>query len=473
MRVRPKPARARSLAVVAPEKTEAPSSKFAQYTTERYNRSVGVLAKQRGKIGTTMIALAAAISAVLLVITYLSHDPTPSVFVAGCRWIWMIPVPFFVVSFRGTPKGPADQPDAPGGRVLSSPSVIFQVTAIGKNTRALQETVGSVQHWVRNTPRLGFRFLLWVVVEPDGYRTDPAVYERMRRDGVEVFVVPEKYETPLGTRGKARALEFACERRRERGLSTSSVWVLPPGRGDVRRPGHPPGISEFVRDGQKLVGAGLIVYPIDWTGSPSHVQELTRTYDDFRVLDSLTMPGQSHSGVPRLPYPGPGGRGGRRGLGRARLRPGRGPDVRDRVRAKFGSVFGVLKGYAYEKGAFSLKDQLKQRRRWMHGVLFALSPRSQLPGEAEDHGLLLGPVMVLGAPVPGHPDRERRDPLRPAPPGDRGVHGIHLGLDGHGVRSRLPDARQVPSIGRPACSASPPTGSLARSSTCSPPGTRS
>ncbi len=104
VRVRPKPARARSLAVAAPEKTEAPSSKFAQYTTERYNRSVGVLAKQRGKIGTTMIALAAAISAVLLVITYLSHDPTPSVFVAGLPVIWMIPVPFFVVSFRGTQR---------------------------------------------------------------------------------------------------------------------------------------------------------------------------------------------------------------------------------------------------------------------------------------------------------------------------------------------------------------------------------
>ena len=96
---RPKPARS---AVAA--RPAAPAASFAQYTTERYNRSVGVLADRRTKIGGTMLVLAAAISAVLLVITYLSHDPTPPFFLAGLPVIWMIPVPFFVVSFRGTQR---------------------------------------------------------------------------------------------------------------------------------------------------------------------------------------------------------------------------------------------------------------------------------------------------------------------------------------------------------------------------------
>jgi cellulose synthase/poly-beta-1,6-N-acetylglucosamine synthase-like glycosyltransferase len=49
-----------------------------------------------------------------------------------------------------------------------------------------------------------------------------------------------------------------------------------------------------------------------------------------------------------------------------------------RVRARYGSVFGVLKGFAYEKGAFSLSDQLHQRRRWVHGVMFALFRSTEL-----------------------------------------------------------------------------------------------
>jgi hypothetical protein len=97
-----------TLPTLAPQAVVAPATAtvapFAEYTTEKYNRSVGVLANQRTKIGTTMLLLAAAISAVLLVITFLSHEPTPAAFVAGLPVIWMIPVPFFVVSFRGTQR---------------------------------------------------------------------------------------------------------------------------------------------------------------------------------------------------------------------------------------------------------------------------------------------------------------------------------------------------------------------------------
>jgi egghead protein (zeste-white 4 protein) len=50
-----------------------------------------------------------------------------------------------------------------------------------------------------------------------------------------------------------------------------------------------------------------------------------------------------------------------------------------RVRREFGSVFGLLKGFAYEKGAFSMRDQLRQRRRWVHGVLHALRHSPEVP----------------------------------------------------------------------------------------------
>jgi hypothetical protein len=103
--------------------------------------------------------------------------------------------------------------------------VIFQITAIGKNSRALQASARSVLYWVRNTPKLAFRHRVWVVVEPDGYAAAPALYDALQQEGAEVLVVPAGYATPLGTRGKARALQYAVERRQELGISQSSTWV--------------------------------------------------------------------------------------------------------------------------------------------------------------------------------------------------------------------------------------------------------
>jgi hypothetical protein len=104
VRQRPTAASAVTASAASLPNEASSSAPFAEYTTDRYNRSVGVLANQPKKIGATMIVLAAAISAVLMVITFLSHEPTPSAFLAGLPVIWMIPVPFFVVSFRGTQR---------------------------------------------------------------------------------------------------------------------------------------------------------------------------------------------------------------------------------------------------------------------------------------------------------------------------------------------------------------------------------
>jgi beta-1,4-mannosyltransferase len=259
------------------------------------------------------------------------------------------------------------------------PTVLFQVTAIGKNARALNDTVRSVLYWLRNTPKLGFRYLLWLVLEPEGFWTAPELYEDLRRAGVRVMVVPPEYATALGTRGKARALQFACDERGHLGLSDPSVWVYHQDEETCVGQDTLTGISEFVRDGRSLVGTGIILYPLDWLGSPSHVQELTRSYDDLRVLDSMTMPGNPTAGFHGSHF-----------VVRADVEDEVGWDSRGyapsedlvfeiRVRTRFGPVFGVLKGFAYEKGAFSLRDQLRQRRRWMHGVVHAVLHCRELP----------------------------------------------------------------------------------------------
>ncbi|MCI4327266.1 MAG: glycosyltransferase family 2 protein [Thermoplasmata archaeon] len=262
---------------------------------------------------------------------------------------------------------------------MRPPTVIFQVTAIGKNPRALAASVGSVLHWVRNTPRLTYRHLVWLVIEPDGYATAPDVYESLRRQGVRLLVVPKEYRTPLGTTGKARALQYACEVRRRLDLSSPSVWVYHQDEETCVGQDTLQGIAAFVRQRERFVGTGVILYPLDWSGSPSHVQELTRSYDDFRVLDSMTSPGNPTSGFHGSHF-----------LARADVEDTIGWDAEGyapaedllfeaRVRRELGSVFGLLKGFAYEKGAFTLKDQLKQRRRWMHGVMHAIRRSPEIP----------------------------------------------------------------------------------------------
>ncbi|MGP8075847.1 MAG: glycosyltransferase family 2 protein [Thermoplasmata archaeon] len=262
---------------------------------------------------------------------------------------------------------------------MRQPTVLFQVTAIGKNARALEATARSVLYWMRNTPRLGFRYLLWLVVEPEGYWSAPVVYDRLERSGARLLIVPALYRTSLGTTGKARALQYASDERARLGLSVPEVWVYHQDEETCVGEDTLRGISDFVLDGRTLVGAGIILYPIDWRGSPSHVQELTRSYDDLRVLDSMTMPGNPTAGFHGSHF-----------LVRADIEDSVGWDSRGyapsedlmfeiRVRARYGPVFGLLRGFAYEKGAFSLRDQLRQRRRWMHGVMFAVLHCHELP----------------------------------------------------------------------------------------------
>ncbi len=257
--------------------------------------------------------------------------------------------------------------------------MIFQITAIGRNVGALDETARSVLFWLRNTPRLQFRPLVWVIIEPEGYATAPDVYDALGRDGVRVMVVPRGYSTPLGARGKARALHFGTEARIELGLSNSATWVYHQDEETCVGEDTLLGVSQFIERGGHLVGSGVILYPIDWAGSPTHVQELTRSYDDFRVLDSMTEPGNPTAGFH-----------GSHILIRADAEDAAGWDATGyspaedlafeiRFRARFGSVFGVLNGFAYEKGAYSLEDQLRQRRRWVHGVLHALVRSRDLP----------------------------------------------------------------------------------------------
>jgi beta-1,4-mannosyltransferase len=262
---------------------------------------------------------------------------------------------------------------------MRPPTVLFQVTAIGRNPASLSVSVRSVLYWLRRTPRLTFRWRCWVVIEPEGYATDPAAFAALRREGAEIVVVPSWYRTSKDTRGKGRALQYAAERRHHLGLSGPQLWVYHQDEETCVGQDTLLGLSRFLVERRGLLGTGMILYPLDWTGSPSHVQELTRSFDDLRVLDSMVSPANPTSGFHGSHFVVRSDVEDRVGWDVGGYAPAEDLLFEMRLRAALGAVFGVLPGFAYEKGAQSIADQLKQRRRWMHGVLHALRVRPRLP----------------------------------------------------------------------------------------------
>lgn len=77
-------------------------STYGEFTANRYNRTIGDLKARRKKLAGYTIGFAALISVGLLILTAIAHEPTPPFWMAALPAVWMVPVPFFIASFRGT-----------------------------------------------------------------------------------------------------------------------------------------------------------------------------------------------------------------------------------------------------------------------------------------------------------------------------------------------------------------------------------
>jgi hypothetical protein len=89
---------------------------YGAFTVARYNETVREVRSRRPRLFGTTLLLAAAISALLVTLAYFAHEAMPVWWLAGLPLVWMIPVPFFVVSFVGTHRilsaGPLELPEA-------------------------------------------------------------------------------------------------------------------------------------------------------------------------------------------------------------------------------------------------------------------------------------------------------------------------------------------------------------------------
>lgn len=84
--------------------TGFPAASYQDYTSDRYDRTVGGLRARRRRILGWTLGLAVGISAALEVLNVLAREPMPALWLAVLPVVWLIPVPFFVLSFRGTQR---------------------------------------------------------------------------------------------------------------------------------------------------------------------------------------------------------------------------------------------------------------------------------------------------------------------------------------------------------------------------------
>jgi beta-1,4-mannosyltransferase len=375
MRIHARPAGSDPAAApFAPAAFERParSGRFEDYTAERYHAALQRLARIR--LGYAVLLAVMVLAAGLI---FVGVRPAASPLGADLSWLtvaWLLPVPILAFStyvyfswysverFRLDPR--------PKPTLSARPVVVFQITSTGVNVETVLNTARSALYWTRQHPELRYESRVWLVVEGWGYGPNHERLDVLKAEGVEILVVPVDYKTAKGTTRKGRALQYATERRRELGVALSRLWTYH--HDDETAIGEDTvlGLDEFVGEHYEhpAVGCGIILYSQGAEDyRPSQIQEFSRTKDDLRTIFTITSNHNLFSGFHGSHY-----------VARADVEDRTawdvGPDMNSedlifetRVRAEWGPIFHLLKGFAHEQAALGLKDQLKQRRRWFQG----------------------------------------------------------------------------------------------------------
>lgn len=251
--------------------------------------------------------------------------------------------------------------------------VIFQLTTLGRNVDTILESFESVRHWYAKV-QPDYSAEYWLVTEPGA-----KILRQPLPEYIRVFIVPKEYRTPNGTEGKPRAQHYVCEYREKHQLSGVDSWIYHQDEETDVGEDTLLAIDAFVKRGDCLVGSGIILYPVDFSGRMSSFADSTRSYDDFRVFYSLSTKSNymvgyhgSHTIIRSDVEDEVGHDVGKYGLADDYF-------LELKIRRRVGNRFGILKGFAYEKSAFTLKDLFRQRRRWIRGVLFVVLHRTEIP----------------------------------------------------------------------------------------------
>jgi cellulose synthase/poly-beta-1,6-N-acetylglucosamine synthase-like glycosyltransferase len=240
------------------------------------------------------------------------------------------------------------------------------------NLTALQRVLTST---LVNLPRHFVRFHVDVVTEGD--TDDRALRSWIASLGelgkpVRIVNVPSEYATPLGSKFKTRANHHAMEVRREVGENTSDAYVYHLDDDTHIGPDTAASLAEFIeRDGRRyLLAQGVLTFPHCLTRS-----WFCRLADSIRPADDLTR-FAFFTGFLGTPL---GGLHGEHLIVRADIEDEIGWDFPNTVieDAYFAIQFAVryprrstmLNSYSYGASPATVRDLVRQRRRWIEGLL--------------------------------------------------------------------------------------------------------
>ncbi|MCG2884436.1 MAG: glycosyltransferase family 2 protein [Sulfolobales archaeon] len=324
-------------------------SSFPKYTLEKYNVNVKVI-----KYTPVLVLLAISSLDVLSIFTH----PTRSTSVIDLlKLAWLIPLLSGLSAFIGF-LAVKEEDFALQRRSQSKDyKVIFQITSRGFNVDAVRRSVESLKYWARKYLK---DYEIWLVTEPD------ALIDYI--DGVKVIKVPSDFRTNNNTKFKARALEYARLLRKP--YARDDVWVYFMDEESVVGEDTILGIIDFIENNRGEIGQGLIVY------SNLYGKNLLAS-----LADSIRSSGDVSLYYFQIV------------TGFVSWMHGSHVLIRSDIEASIGwdfgttwgedSLFGLeaqrrgyrirwLKGRLYEQSPFTIRDFLKQRRRWVFHSLDVL-----------------------------------------------------------------------------------------------------
>jgi egghead protein (zeste-white 4 protein) len=358
---------------------------FEKYDLDAYNKTVGrKSSKTMRYVGS--LCLSAILGGIVFPQGPLIRNSLDG-FIYSLKFFPMISLPYFSVYNLGTYSTSVEDLHLYKEQILEKKEeikdkrIVYLLVTRGYNLNTVENSSDSVRFWIKEIRErygLSLNIETWIVTEEDTFKRGKQTYTRLEEKGSKIIVVPTDYETKNQSKFKARALNYASERRQELGIDTERDWIYHQDEETMVGEDTIFGNLAFITgSSDKLMGQGIILYPQDWEDSTVGMQEVARSSDDFRLLYPVRT-----IGLPIWGYHGS------HFICRADVENDVGWDfgetkVEDllfniKIMSKYGNVVGFMKGFAYEKPPLNANDHLRQRRRWILGIIDTLK-RKDVP----------------------------------------------------------------------------------------------
>lgn len=245
-------------------------------------------------------------------------------------------------------------------RIHNDPAIIFQITTrSATKTSVVRRGISSVIESARSVDFSNY--LISVVTD------DPADIKTLKDTKCETVVVRRDFTTNAIRKG--RALQYAVEHRRRKGMNTSKYWIFHMDDESYVTPQTILALLKAIRNGKTLASEGPIFYPLKFESANrvTAIAESIRPFACYDCVSQMTNPPPVHMHGSNL-------------LVRS--------DVEDAIGWQFGPILAEDQMFGYkvfekygpgsmgwhggmllEQPPLSIRDHFFQRRRWVLGTL--------------------------------------------------------------------------------------------------------